>query len=523
MRDFPASTTPTIHYSNHPEIRRRMFADHKTGASALPALNPAWLKQYLPAYLWRENETPEELLTISVLQVWWDEKRATILYQLRLRSHEGREREHLYAGYLVAAERLAEEYKSALKRAKHQPSAGRAAAVVPEANLILLAFPNDRKLRLFAEPELQRWLKMKWQQARRALPKRARLKKWKIKNTRYEALRYVPDKRFTMRCHVRLQRKNGAQKEVLVIAKQLTDGKKAKKLFLSLVTLQAAWAQLGRITPARLRALRKIKTPARFARPLGWDHDRAIVFLENLPGRNLEQVLSEVDLAQTFRAVGEMLAVFHGAPKRVRKRVSRASELKETRDAMREIAEAFPSFRERLRVLLRALKALAWKDETPEVLLHGTFRLNHILLHEGELAMLDLDSMRMGHPAYDMANFLSALYYFEAQGRLTQAQREEIAAAFLTGYAAKAARQISPATLLWFFISLLLNKQARKYVNHHHPDREDKLERMLALAESAALLSRSLKEEVTLATLGARLPALPLASSTNASLEGPSL
>ncbi|NUO81646.1 aminoglycoside phosphotransferase family protein [candidate division KSB1 bacterium] len=495
-----------------------MFADHKTETSSLPALNPAWLQQYLPNYLWREHEAPQEILAIQILQVWWEEKRTTILYQFRFGSHTGDEREHLYVGYLVSAERLAEEYKAALKKARTQPVAGRAAAVVAEANLVLLAFPNDRKLHLFSEPELQRWLKDKWRQALRALPKRGRLKKWKVKAARYEVLRYVPGKRFTMRCRVLIQRKDGTAKEVSAIAKQLSDGKKAQKLFSSLVALQAAWASFKSVTPARLRALHKIPMPVRFPRPLAWDRERALVFLEDLPGKNLEQALSEVDLAQTFHAVGEMLSAFHGAPRRVRKRVSRAGEIKETRRAMREIAEALPAFRTRLLNLLRELKTQAGRDETPEVLLHGTFRLNHIFIHEGELALLDLDSMRLGHPAYDLANFLSALYYFEAQSRLTQAQREEITFAFLRGYAAKTAQHIAPATLLWFLISLLINKQASKYLSHHHPDREEKLAHLLALAEAIAALCRNLPAETTLATMGALLP--PIARNSNSSLEG---
>ncbi len=472
----------------------------------------------MPAYLWREHEAPQEILALQILQVWWDEKRTTILYQFRFGAQTGGEREHLYVGFLVPAERLAEEYKTALKKARIQPVAGRAAAVVPEANLVLLAFPNDRKLQLFSEPELQCWLKEKWRQARRAFPKSARIKKWKIKAARYEVLRYVPGKRFTMRCRVLMQRKDGTAKEVSAIAKQLSDGKKAQKLFFSLVGLQAAWANIKRVTPARLRALHKIAMPVRFPRPLAWDRERALVFLEDLRGKNLEQVLSEVDLAQTFHAVGEMLATFHGAPKRVRKRVSRASEMKETRRALRDIAEALPAFRTRLLGLLRELKTQAWRDETSEVLLHGTFRLNHIFIHEGELALLDLDSMRMGHPAYDLANFLSALYYFEAQGRLTQAQREEITVAFLRGYAAKAVQPIASATLLWFLLSLLLNKQASKYLSHHHPDREEKLAHLLALAEATAASCRNLPAETTLATMGALLP--PIARNTNSPLAG---
>ncbi len=494
-----------------------MFADHKIDTSALPGLNSAWLKQYLPEYLWRENETREEILAVEVLQVWWDEKRTTVLYQSRLRDRAGHERDQLYAGYLVAPERLSEEYKSALKRAKLQPSAGRAATVVPEANLILLAFPNDRKLRLFAREELYSWLKAKWRRYRELLPAHARQRKWRVKAASYEVLRYIPDKRFTMRCRVRLQRKGGPMKEVSVIAKQLSDGKKAKKLFLSLLGLQASWANITRLTPRRVLALRKMRMPVRFPRALGWDEERAIVFLEELPGKNLERMLAEVELAPMLHKVGEMLATFHRAAKRVRKRVTYKSEMKEARNAVREIAAAFPIWRARLRELLHALKTLTGQEETREVLLHGTFRLNHVFVHEGEPALLDLDSMRMGHPAYDLANFLTALYYFEAQGRLTAEQRVTIMRAFLQGYAAQAEHNIAPAIVLWFFISLLLNKQASKYVNHHHPDRAQKVERMLALAEETVALCRSLTPDVTLATLGAMMPSI---SRTTNSLRG---
>lgn len=485
-----------------------MFADQKTEMSALPALNPAWLRQYLPEYLWRENEAPEEICALEVVQVWWEEKRTTVLYQFRLRPNSGAEREQLYVGYHVAAERLSEEYKSALKRAKLQPVAGRAVTVVPEANLVLLAFPNDRKLRLFTQEELGPWLKAKWREARAALPLRARTKKWRIEAAHYEVLRYVPDKRFTMRCHIRLRHKNGATKTANVIAKQLSDGKKARKSFATLLGLQAAWANISRLTPKRLLELRKTPMPVRFPRALGWDEKRALVFLEEIPGENLERLLGTLAVAPMLYKVGEMLAKFHQAPKRVRKRVTYKSETKEVRQALREIITTFPAWRARLRELLRAFKALSLPAAAQEVLLHGTFRLNHVFVHEGEPALLDLDSLRMGPAAYDLANFLSALYYFEAQGRLSEEQRVTIARAFLQGYAAHASGEVAPAEVLWFLFSLVLNKQASKYVSHHHPDREQKLARMLALAENVAALARGLSADTALATLGEKLPAL---------------
>jgi Ser/Thr protein kinase RdoA (MazF antagonist) len=140
------------------------------------------------------------------------------------------------------------------------------------------------------------------------------------------------------------------------------------------------------------------------------------------------------------------------------------------------------------------------------VLLHGTFRLNHIFIHGDELALIDFDSLRMGHPAYDLANFLSSLYYLEAQDRLEPSQRQNIARHFLAGYAATAPLIVPPEVLLWFLADLLIKKQTYKYVKHFHEDRAQKVERMLALAEAALAGCQNVPIESNLATMWKSLP-----------------
>ena len=172
---------------------------------------------------------------------------------------------------------------------------------------------------------------------------------------------------------------------------------------------------------------------------------------------------------------------------------------------MEKISTAFPVLQPRLERLLNELKMVQW-DDSPTTLLHGTFRLNHIFIHGDELALIDFDSMRMGHPACDLANFLSALYYMEAQERLEPSQRQNIARHFIEGYAAKAPLPVQPEALLWFLADQLIRKQAHKYLKHFHADRAQKIERMLALSETALAGCRNTPAALDLAALWKVLP-----------------
>jgi len=476
------------------EMNRMMEKNIRSNHFLSLAFNRQWLKENLPPYLWRENEISDEIAHVEILHVWESSKRITILYQIDLKRSNGEIRQQMYVGYLVADERFADEQKSALKKGKIQPLTGRAVTIIPEANLILLAYPNDRKMQLLSAEDLQSWLGEHW---REIADDSLNGNDWRIQNTKVEMLRYVPDKRFTALCRVRLQDENALSREVSFVAKQLSDEKKAKRLYRNLRLLQTAWPENSANRRSRLTA----KPPIRLPKALAWDEKRAVVFIEEIAGKNLKQALPEIDPARVMPAVGALLAIFHRARKRVRKQVTIKNELAEVREAMRTIAKALPHLKRRMRQFYKQFKTWRWEDEAPQVLLHGTYRLNHIFINGSELALLDLDSLRLGHPAYDLANFLSSLYYLEEQQRLTQALRRDLARHFLEGYTAETLSNIHPGAVLWFLASLLINKQASKYVNHDHEDQEEKVMRMLALAEATLSDGQNLPGNLTLSAL----------------------
>ena len=138
-----------------------------------------------------------------------------------------------------------------------------------------------------------------------------------------------------------------------------------------------------------------------------------------------------------------------------------------------------------------ALKALQWSDEVPAVLLHGAYRLSHILQADGELALVDLDSIRMGHPGYDLGKFLAYLYYLESSGQVSASARRDAAHKFLEGYTAAAPWRISPAAVLWFLASELMIKQTKKDLMQPGDDRRERVEGVLTLAEAALAAART--------------------------------
>ena len=477
------------------------------------ALNPQWLKENLPRYLWREDESPGKIDALEVCHVSLSSKRVVVLYQLQLNDHAAPQtRKQMYSGYVVSSDDLDAEYQAILKKARIQPPAGNSVVLVPAANLILLAFPNDRKISLLSEAKLRAWLTDHW---REVVEEAHAAESWQVTETTIEVLRYIPGKRLTARCRVKLyalqagHTPSGATREISFIAKQLHNSQKARQLYHNLLTLYMAWSRPrnGRLSHNIPHELQPLLPRLRGLRPLACDETTGVVYIENIPGAKLDQILAEIDLAAVMPAVGEILAHFHALSKRVKKRVSCKSELAEVRCAIHDIAGAYPHLRPRLRHLFKALTLSQWQDTNrSRVLLHGSFRLNHIVKHDGEFTLIDLDGLRMGHPAYDVANFLSALYFGEAQAHISPAQRQDIARHFLAGYFAKASQQIPALAVLWFLASLLINKQAGKYVTHGYADSEEKVGRMLALAENILKFGAQLLNEVNLAALAQLLP-----------------
>ncbi len=465
------------------------------------AVQPEWLKERLSEKLLFNHTNGYRLETIKVRNVWETSKRTTILYDMVF-ANGGEKRRQMYVGSLVPDGKLAKEQGAFEKHAVSAPPWGPAVTTLPEINLVLASFPSDRKMALLRADDVLGWLRrhpdlMPWQHS-----PQPGMEDWRCE---IDVLKYVPAKRFTALCRVHYPHEDGNWRTFLLVAKQLNEPQKARQ---SCNNLKQLNRELTRIYET-LRSETSNPEPPEFVIPKAYGvlDSRSTAFIEYIPGDNLKQLLPQIEIDPVFTQVGGLLAVFHRLEKRVRKQVTLRNEIAEVRLALDTVIDALPELEQRLMRFYHEFRRTVTVEDAPEVLLHGSFRLNHIF-HTGErLALLDLDSLRMGHPAYDLANFLSSLYYLEAQEKITPEVRSAIGSAFLKGYNDWAANAPSPNSVLWFLSSLLMNKQAYKYVTHQHGDRGYKVLRMLGLAERCLQLTASLPPSIRqLTDLTAVLP-----------------
>jgi aminoglycoside phosphotransferase (APT) family kinase protein len=435
----------------------------------LDAPSAEWLREHLGRSIWRDDELPARVVDVQIRQRRQSRRGTTALYTVVFNGRNDTSVEQLYIGYEFRQDALAAEYQSALSEATVAPAIGRAVTMIPEANLLLVAFPNDRRMRTLGEEALRAWVG----RLATVLANRGRRgPTWRVKEANFNILRYAPGQRLTLRCRGGFIADSGMEQPFAFIAKQYRERNVAEHLHRNLVVLHK-----------HLSSSRGVWLP----RPIAFDAETGLVAMEELPGKDLIRALDEVELSKTMSKVGEMLATFHQAPRVVRRSISARETLKDVRHAIRKIEGILPAgLAQRAACLVRCL-AVRRTDthDVIKVLLHGAFRPKHVFVHDGRLAMIDLDGMRIGHPAHDLGHFLSALYYLEAQERLSAADRSMAVGRFLEGYSAAVPWRLQAAAVLWCTAALLVHKQARKYVVHLHEDRADKVERVLARAEKA--------------------------------------
>jgi aminoglycoside phosphotransferase (APT) family kinase protein len=439
------------------------------------------LRERLARYIWREDEIPCPITEVRVHQHKYSRRGTTALYDVVFDTSGDRAVEQLYIGYQLQPDALDAGYAAAVSEATRPPALGRTVVRIPEANLLLVAFPNDMRMHVADEKELRACLG----RVAMVLANRGQRRRhvWQVKDASFSVLRYAAGQRLTLGCCGSFETDQGVEHPFSFIAKQFKKPDDARTLYRSLVALDEHFADAGGV---------------RLPRPVALDDESGLVLMEQLPGKDLLQALAEVDLGETMWDVGQMLATFHQAPRLSCRTISVQQKIDDIRDLARKVEKFFPSALPHLRACLASMLSVRWTDDAPDVLLHGAFRPKHVFVHGGRLALIDVDGICVGHPAHDIGHFLSALYYHEAQGLLSAAERSVAVSRFLHGYVARAPWRLQPVAVLWCTAAQLVNKQARKYVVHNHGDAQERVDHVLSLAEKA------------LAVCGALLPGVQL-------------
>jgi hypothetical protein len=205
--------------------------------------------------------------------------------------------------------------------------------------------------------------------------------------------------------------------------------------------------------------------------PYAYDRATGIVWQEALPGRPIAKGSGAGDrLPEAAGEIGERLAGLHRARLELPARMGFHTQVAWLRSAIRTLREAYPDHAEICgpvtEKLLRAARSL---ERGPLTVVHGSFKLSHILATEKGLAFIDFDGTCLGDPTVDLGRFIAHVLKMSASGKLSAELAERTVDNFCNAYNRAARSPIPRRRIEWAAACHLIGGTMDKSVKRMDP------------------------------------------------------
>ncbi len=215
-----------------------------------------------------------------------------------------------------------------------------------------------------------------------------------------------------------------------------------------------------------------------------------------LPGERLEAAAAREGWARVLQQAASALVALHGHAldtqdardglESLQRQDAARVHAQLDRKVMRRIRASLPGLSGRAQALVDRLgRQIAGLGPRPAVLLHGDLHTGNLLRRpDGQIAFIDLDSLMVGDPAWDLALLSTRLMLV---GLLDPTQAADLAAPLAAWPQTYIETGGDPGLLpayRWHVAALLLSRQVKTCVRHHAPDLTRLCAALLAQAEA---------------------------------------
>ncbi len=125
-----------------------------------------------------------------------------------------------------------------------------------------------------------------------------------------------------------------------------------------------------------------------------------------------------------------------------------------------DILQFLPEKREELTALLHRLEGAmpVFNSRLQQATIHGTFKIAQLLCRDDQLALVDFDSIALGDPVYDVAEFLTSIVFLRATAGLPAETTAKSIEIFLNAYQQQTDWACDSRKIAWYMIPLLFAK-----------------------------------------------------------------
>lgn len=403
-------------------------------------------------------------------------EKCVISYRLQINEHATDTlHEQWFCVRVFPAGSAGSRYQKALAEPLTPPNFGEAVMWLPQWEMVLWAFPNDRKIG--GLPALM-------ESANRHNDALDRLVAaiWGAGTTMGQhttrLIHYVPEHTCTVRVQLALANKNPqVPQNVTLFGKAYYDDEGAESYRLMQQLWDSDACRQGQL---------------QIAQPLAYDPAGRILWQRGLPGRTL--LTYELDNQSTEPLLAEAahaVAMLHCAALPCRHTTTQADVLALLPRSQTVVSQRLPQLTTAVGTLVAALQALApCPASEPAATLHGDLHLQNFFVNEAaphgqRLALIDLDNLSTGSPWHDLGSFCAALYYRGLVDGIAQDSIAQSLDRFLLAYAEQAPWPLNRAAINWYTAAALLNERACRAITRM---KEGRLELIAAFIQIATEL-----------------------------------
>lgn len=377
-------------------------------------------------------------------------------------------------------------YQKAQREPLVTPPYGQAVMHLPELDMVIWAFPNDRKIggvaALMTLPPHQVDL------LERAVCDR--LHAQIVEMGRPELVHYVPEHTCTVRLQMTVQplgQSAGQPRALTLFGKAYYNDEGAESWRL----MQMLWN-----SPARRQGRLQI------AQPIAYAPAERILWQMGLTGRTLlTYALDSAEFAELLTGAAQSVAELHGAQLPCT-RTSRLADWLATLTNMQNLlANVRPELNEQVANLVERLTyAVSELNNAPAATLHGDLHLQNFFVGQASqlvpndgtsweacpterMALIDLDNLSTGSPWRDLGSLFAGLYYRAIVEDVDAAHIAQLVDRFCAEYAQYTPWPLDRRAIDWYTASALLGERVYRSLTRVKSGRLDMVDELVARAE----------------------------------------
>ena len=370
-------------------------------------------------------------------------------------------------GRIYAAGGALSRFRRAQSACLVRPRFGRPLLHLPELDMVVWVFPNDRKLTGLSLIADERRLK---DELLGEVLGKALGREWQLVDMTHDIVHYVPEHTCTVRLQLQVQQAPIGDRRLLSLyGKTYYDDEGAETYRI----MRELWAlESGSHTQSRM------------AQPVMYDSEHRLLWQAGLAGATLrDQDLSGSHFCTLMREAAVTVAWLHRSRVSCSRLFSFDDWLVKLEEMRPVLAQARPSCRERLEPLIDRLRSQAESlGEQPVATLHGDLHLNNFVEHGTKIALIDMDNVSSGPPARDIGSFIAGVFYQGLLRGIAERVIQRAVTAFCDQYERSVPWQTPRSVLNWYIATSLLTERARRSVMRLKSGRLNILDDLIDLA-----------------------------------------